>query len=169
HHAQHDSGFALQGGARSTRRKSQDLPWPQRRQHPFHHIASRMAVADDLAFAVYVKAGHGNDLGSQRYIGGRQTDAVKGELEVAFAHEVTWFLVGLEMPNHICATGENRLAELLHVARIAEKWIPHVDRGRRELGFIQCACHQRSRWDYDLAGLSRLPPTQAAQRDREIK
>src|SRR5579859_7665302 len=62
HKAEAQDGFAFQLGARATGWKHDHFPGPQRREHPFDHVASRMALAVDLALFIYLIAASRDDL-----------------------------------------------------------------------------------------------------------
>src|SRR5260370_36780883 len=111
-------------------------------------------MANDLSLAVHVEMSHGYYLGSQWNVGRRQTDSVKCQLQIALANEVAGLLGAFQASEQIGAAREDRLARLLHVARITKKRIPHADGGGGQLAPAQRTRHERSRGHADVARLA---------------
>src|ERR1700691_299078 len=120
HEAQSEHALALQRWARAAGGKHDDLPGPERRNHPFDNVARGVAFAADVAIFIDFIAARGDHFGVERHIALRQSDAVEDQLQVAFAPEMTGLLRGLEMSDKVGPAGKGLLSELGDRVQMAE-------------------------------------------------
>src|ERR1051326_4236249 len=142
HEAEAQDGFALQLGTRATGWKHDYFPWPQRREHPFDHVASRVALAIDLALFIDFVAASGDDLGLERKVSAGDADAIKRDLQVSLAPEVAGIFGGFQVTDEIASAGKGLLAEFSDSAKMAENGIADVNGGCGEIGLIHSALQE---------------------------
>src|SRR5579871_1486979 len=96
-----------------------------------------MSFAVDLALLVNFIAARSDHLGFERQIAARQSNAVKLQLEVSLAPEVTGILGGFEMSDEVTATRKGLLTKLGDSAKVAKNGVPDIDGGRGKVRFIE--------------------------------
>src|SRR6202022_175339 len=95
--------FGFQRWTRTARRQHDDLPGPQRRNHPFHDVARGVAVAHDITVTVDFESLRRDDFRRYGNVGRREADAVKLQLEVTLADEVARLLVRFEGSSQVAS------------------------------------------------------------------
>ena len=115
------------------------LPRPQRWQQPFDNVALGMTLAINLPLFVDFVAPGCDDLGFQWKIAAGNPDAIKLQLQISLADEMTGILFRFDMADQIASTRESLVAKHGNAAKVAKNGISDIDSGGREVGFIQRA------------------------------
>src|SRR5208282_2421808 len=127
HQAQLKHAFALERGTRTARRQHNDLPRPERRNHPFDDVALGMTFAPDVAFFIDFIAARGDHLGVERHVAVRQSDAIEHQLHVALAPEMSGVLGRLQMADEIASAWKRLLAEFRYRVQMTKHGISDRD------------------------------------------
>src|SRR5215469_3359983 len=101
-------------------------------------------MADDAALVVNMLALRRHDSRRQVAVGIRQSDAVKHNLEVTLADEVSWLLLRFDVPGQIGAARKCHAAELCKLTEVAEHRIAHLRGFWGKVRIIRGAVQQSS-------------------------
>src|SRR6266853_1188300 len=107
-------------------RQRDDLPRPQRRNHPLHHVSRRVAPAHDVPVTI-----HFVSLGSDHFAGNGdirsgEADAVELQLQIALTDEVSGLLVRLQVSSEVASPRKNILSEFPEAAQVADHRVTNI-------------------------------------------
>jgi len=82
-----------------------------------------VAVADDVPLSVHTETPSGDDFnwnGDYRVF---ETDAVKFQLQITLANEMSRFFIGFEVSCEVASAREDCVSELVQTPQLADNWV----------------------------------------------
>src|SRR4029077_7945648 len=141
---------------------------PEWWNQPFHRVARRMSLADDVALLVYLVPFCGDDFAWHWNVAVRKSDAIKLNLQIAFAHKVARLFVRFQVPAQITSSREYRLPKLAQRGQMATHRIADVRGFRGKIWFIHSAAQQRARRHKNVLRFCARLHTQKQYKNRQV-